>query len=984
MRGQTRATDWHHLPLAELARRLEIGAAEARAEGAAGDALAGRRPHAKSARERTEGALESPPESALERGLSETDADARRARYGENRITPKAGKGPLLRFLLQFAQPLVLVLLLAGAITALLGEWVDAGVILGVTLINATFGFIQEGRAERALGALARSLTSEITVLRGGARRRLPSTALVPGDVVLLAAGDKVPADLRLLRARELRAVEAALTGESAAVAKQVAELAPDTPLAERTNLAYAGTVVVGGAGCGIVVATGDATESGHISRLIAEAPDLTTPLTRQMAVFSNWLLLVIGGIALFTFAVGLWRGEPAFDMFMAAVALAVGAIPEGLPAALTITLAIGVSRMAKRRAIIRKLPAVETLGSTTVICSDKTGTLTENQMTVRAICAGGARYAVSGSGYAPVGEIVDAGASAEFGEPGESGVSRESANPAPSASPGAPAQIASALRECLLAGALCNDAGLRRAGRLWEIAGDPTEGALLVAARKGGLDETALQKRYPRRDEIPFDAARQYMATLHEIEGVRVAYVKGALEQVLARATTRLDAAGIAQPLDAAAIAGIEAAAGALAAQGLRVLALARRLGVPAGALEDALAAALDGSAGEAGGGLEFIGLVGMIDPPRPKAVAAVRTCHAAGIAVKMITGDHAVTALSIARQLGIAGPGDAVLNGRELATLDDDALRGVARAVKVFARVEPEQKLRLVRALQADGEVVAMTGDGVNDAPALKQADIGIAMGLAGTEVAKEAADMVLTDDDFAAIEAAVEEGRGVYDNLVKFVTWTLPTNFGEGLLILAAIVAGTTLPITPLQILWINMTTAVCLGLMLAFEPIERDVMRRAPRPPGGTILDGALLWRIALVGLLLLGGAYGLFLRELALGSSLPEARTVAVNVFVVVEAFYLFNCRSLTQPAWALGLFSNRALWGGLAAMAALQLWLTYAPLMNRLFATAPIGARPWLEIFAVGLLALLAVGLEKHLRYRRRGTPERHAASLHS
>ncbi|MBA3997271.1 MAG: carbonate dehydratase [Candidatus Accumulibacter sp.] len=915
-------------------------------------------------------------ESALESGLSDAEADARRARYGANRITPKAGKGPLLRFLLQFAQPLVLVLLLAGTVTALLGEWVDAGVILGVTLINAAFGFVQEGRAERALGALARSLTSEVTVLRGGARRRLPSTALVPGDVVLLAAGDKVPADLRLLRARELRTVEAALTGESTPVAKRAATLPPDTPLAERVNLAYAGTVVVGGAGCGIVVATGDATETGHISRLIAAAPDLATPLTRQMAAFSNWLLLVIGGIALFAFAVGLWRGEPAFDMFMAAVALAVGAIPEGLPAALTITLAIGVSRMARRRAIIRKLPAVETLGSTTVICSDKTGTLTENQMTVRAICAGGACHAVSGGGYAPVGEIaagVAPGASCESDGSDASDEPRTLAPPVAGA-PAAPAAVVGALRECLLAGALCNDAGLRRAGRHWEIAGDPTEGALLVAARKGGLDETALQKRYPRRDEIPFASARQYMATLHEIDGVRVAYVKGALEQVLARSTARLDAAGAAQPLDAAAVAGIEAEAEALAAQGLRVLALARRVGVPAGALENALAAA----PGAAGGGLEFVGLVGMIDPPRPKAVAAVRACHAAGIEVKMITGDHAATALAIARQIGIAGPGDAALGGRELAALDDDALRGAARAVKVFARVEPEQKLRLVRALQADGAVVAMTGDGVNDAPALKQADIGIAMGLAGTEVAREAADMVLTDDDFAAIEAAVEEGRGVYDNLVKFVTWTLPTNFGEGLLILAAIVAGATLPITPLQILWINMTTAVCLGLMLAFEPIERDVMRRAPRPPGTAILDSALLWRIALVGLLLLGGAYGLFLRELALGSSLPEARTVAVNVFVVVEAFYLFNCRSLTRPAWTLGLFSNRMLWGGLAAMAALQLLLTYVPLLNRLFATAPIGARPWLEIFAVGLLALLVVGAEKHIRFRRR---QRRAAS---
>jgi cation-transporting P-type ATPase F len=866
----------------------------------------------------------------LERGLADAEVSARRARHGENRITPKPGKGPWLRFALQFAQPLVLVLLLAGAVTAFLGEWVDSGVIFGVTLINALIGFIQEGRAESALAALARSVTSEVTVLRGGARQRLPSTALVPGDVVLLAAGDKVPADLRLFRAKELQAIESALTGESTAVSKHEEALPLDTLLAERGNMAYAGTVMISGQGAGVVVATGDATETGRISRLIAEAPDLSTPLTRKMAVFSNWLLIAIGLLALFTFAIGLWRGESAFAMFMAAVALAVGAIPEGLPAAMTITLAIGVSRMARRRAIIRKLPAVETLGSTTVICSDKTGTLTENQMTVRELYAGGLRYPVSGSGYAPTGTIGD----------------------------GAP--VAGALRECLLAGALCNEAGLRKVERHWEITGDPTEGALLVAARKGGLDENTLRQRFLRLDEIPFDSAHQYMATLHDIDGVRIAYVKGAIEQLLPRSASQLDAAGAPGPLDRRRI---EEVAGEMAGQGLRVLAVARLPALDGSGLDRALIEAADGA-------LQFVGLVGMIDPPRPKAIAAVKTCHAAGIAVKMITGDHAVTALSIARQVGIAKTGDQVLTGRDLAKLDDQALCAVAQAVHVFARVEPEQKLRLVRALQADGEVVAMTGDGVNDAPALKQADIGIAMGLAGTEVAKEAADMVLTDDDFAAIEAAVEEGRGVYDNLVKFITWTLPTNFGEGLVIVAAIVAGATLPITPLQILWINMTTAVFLGLMLAFEPIERGIMHRAPRPPGTPLLNAALIWRIVLVSLLLLAGSFGLFLQELAQGRTLAEARTVAVNVFVVVEACYLFNCRSLDGPALGVGLFSSPAIWYGVATMAALQLLLTYVPLMNRLFATAPIGAAEWLEIFAVGLASALVVGGEKWWRHR--------------
>ncbi|EXI91966.1 MAG: putative cation-transporting ATPase F [Candidatus Accumulibacter sp. BA-94] len=866
--------------------------------------------------------------ASFEQGLDDAEVACRRSQHGENRLTPAPSRGPLVRFALQFVQPLVLVLVLAGLVTAVLGEWVDAAVIFGVTLVNAVIGFIQEGRAASALAALARSVISEVTVLRGGCKQRLSSTELVPGDVVLLAAGDRVPADLRLFRAKDLQAIEAALTGESTAVAKGGEALPAGTLLAERCNMAYAGTVMISGQGAGVVVATGDHTETGRISRLIAETPDLTTPLTRRMAIFSNWLLLAIGLLAGLTFTVGMWRGESAFAMFMAAVALAVGAIPEGLPAAMTITLAIGVSRMARRRAIIRKLPAVETLGSTTVICSDKTGTLTENQMTVREIYAGGVRTAVSGSGYSPTGMIGDGG------------------------------DVAGALRECLLAGALCNDAGLSRSNRHWEIVGDPTEGALLVVARKAGLDERTLQKLFPRLDEIPFDSARQYMATLHDIDGARVAYFKGALEQLLSRSLSMLDRNGRSVSLRREQI---EGAAATMAAAGLRVLAVAR------------LAAASESSLTptSADAGLEFVGLMGMVDPPRPKAIAAVRTCHAAGITVKMITGDHATTALSIARQMGIAKSGETAISGRELAALGDESLREVVRRINVFARVEPAQKLRLVRALQANGEVVAMTGDGVNDAPALKQADIGIAMGLGGTEVAKDAAEMVLTDDDFAAIEAAVEEGRGVYDNLVKFITWTLPTNFGEGLVIVAAILAGATLPITPLQILWINMTTAVFLGLMLAFEPIEHAVMRRPPRPPGTPILDAALVWRIVLVSLLLLAGSFGLFLRELAQGHSLAEARTVAVNVFVVVEGMYLFNCRSLKLSALRLGLFSNPAIWYGIAVMALLQAGLTYLPLMNRLFATAPIGWREWLEIGAVGVVAYFVVGVEKRLRALR-------------
>ena len=862
-------------------------------------------------------------------GLDDGEAAERLRQHGPNRLTERPSKPAWRRFAAQLAQPLVLVLIAAGAVTAGLGEGVDAGVIFGVVLVNALIGYWQEAKAEGALAALARSVATPITVRRGGHRRQLDASQLVPGDIVLLAAGDRVPADLRLLHQHELQTDESPLTGESQPVSKHAAALAADTLLADRSNMAWAGTTVVAGQGSGLVIATGDATETGRIAGLIAAAPDLATPLTRKMVRFSNWLLWAIGGLAGLTFAVGLARGESTFDMFMAAVALAVGAIPEGLPAAVTVTLAIGVARMARRRAIIRHLPAVETLGSTTVICSDKTGTLTENAMTVRVLWCGGEGYAVEGQGYTPDGAI-------RHDE--------------------MPATIAGAVRECLIAGALCNDASLRNERGRWQITGDPTEAALLVAARKGGLDEHTLAALLPRCDVLPFDACRQYMATAHAGDGGSVLYLKGALERLRPLCVDQLAANGDRVPLDCAAV---ERAARAYAGQGMRVLLLARRDIAADAPLADAVLA-----------DLTLIGLVGMIDPPRRAAIAAIRNCHSAGIRVKMITGDHAITAQAIAGQIGLAA--ERVLTGRELAGLDDAALAETAHTVDVFARVEPEQKLRLVRALQSRGEVVAMTGDGVNDAPALKQADIGVAMGLGGTEVAKEAAAMVLTDDNFASIEAAVEEGRGVWDNLVKFITWTLPTNFGEGLVIVAAILAGATLPITPLQILWINMTTAVLLGLPLAFEPIEKGIMRRPPRRLDQPVLDGALIRRIVLVSCLLLAGAFGLFLREQAQGHPLAEARTVAVNVFVMVEAAYLFNCRSLTRGFWQQGLFSNLWVWGGLGAMLSLRLAMTYLPAMNAAFGTAPIGLPAWAEIGAFALLSSLLIGLEKWLTISRR------------
>ena len=858
-------------------------------------------------------------------GLDAAEVSKRQVHYGPNTPSQRQGRGWLLRLLLQFVQPLVLVLVVAGAVTAALGEWIDSSVIFAVVLINAVVGFIQEGKAEAALAALARVIATEASVTRDARRGRIDAAQLVPGDVVHLAAGDKVPADLRLLHSRELRTAEAALTGESTPIDKDHAALPEGTALADRRNMAYTGTLVVAGRATGVVVATGDDTETGRIARLIGAAPELATPLTRKMGVFAQRLLVAILLLAALTFAVGVWRGQPLFDMFIAAVALAVGAIPEGLPAAMTITLAIGVARMAKRRAIIRKLPAVETLGSTTVICSDKTGTLTQNEMVVREAWAGGEAYTFTGNSYAPEGRIEHAGL---------------------------PIAPRGALRAALVAAALCNDARLRRDNNQWVIDGDPTEGALITAARKADLDEDTLNAVFPRRDELSFDAARQFMATLHEVDGQHIVYAKGAIEKLLPACTTMLDDDDGLVEVD---VATINKVAVRMAEEGLRVLALARSELSPGHVLTHE----------HLREGLVFLGLVGMIDPPRPRAITSVRTCHAAGIRVKMITGDHPGTAMAVARQLGIVRDGEAALTGRELAGLGEDALRSAAARVDVFARVEPEQKLRLVQALQANGEVVAMTGDGVNDAPALRQADIGVAMGRAGTEVAKEAAEMVLTDDNFATIEAAVEEGRGIFDNLVKFITWTIPTNAGEGLVILVAVFAGTALPITPLQILWINMSTAILLGMTLAFEPAEPGIMRRPPRPPAAPILDRSLLWRILLVSLLMLGGAFGLFAWAVLDGRPLDEARTLATNVFVAIETAYLFNCRSLDRSLWSMSWRSNPWLWAGSITMIALQLGLTYHPWANKVFQTAPITAQDWGLILAAALVSLAAVEADK-------------------
>jgi len=864
-----------------------------------------------------------------ERGLSSAEAAARLAQNGLNRLTPARKVPGLLRFLQQFAQPLVYILLAAAAVCAALGEWADASVVLAVVLVNAVVGFMQESKALDAIAALARVLITEATVIRDDEKIRLPAEDLVTGDLVLLDPGDKVPADLRLVSVRDLHTAEAALTGESVPLAKHTDPVDPAAPLAERSCLAFAGTAVTRGRGHGVVIATGDQSEMGRISGLMAATEKLDTPLTVEIKQFSRYLLAAILALGAATFAIGLVREEPADEMFMAAIALVVAAIPEQLPAAITIMLAIGVSAMSRRRAIIRKLPAVETLGSTDVICSDKTGTLTENQMTVQAIHADGRELAVSGAGYDPAGSV------------------------------GKNSDISQDALDTLLAGALCNNASLlyRESEKAWTITGDPTEAALLVSAHKAGIKADDLQEKFPRIDELPFESARQCMATLHATsDGRRRVFAKGSLDAILALAA---ESDGVRW----------HEAADRMAARGLRVLAFACGDAPPnAEQLEPALLR----------GALRLTGLQGMIDPPRQGVREALALCRSAGIRVKMVTGDHPSTAAAIARQLDLDGRGDGAppprtVESRCLQSASDEELAGLLEDIDVFARVAPEQKLRIVRALQSRGHVTAMTGDGVNDAPALKQANIGIAMGRSGTDVAKDAADMLLTDDNFASIEAAVEEGRTVFSNLTKFIAWTLPTNFGEGFVVLVAVAAAMPLPVSAVQILWINMATAIFLGLALAFEPKEKGVMERPPRPTSAPILSPLLVWRTVLVGVLIVSSATLLFLWERANGAPLAQARTAATAAVVVIEMFYLLNCRSIELAPRAVGWFSNPSIFVGLGFMTAAQLIFTYAPFMNRFFGTMPLPWQTWITILAIGATTYFIVAFDKWCRRRSLG-----------
>ena len=879
-------------------------------------------------------------------GLSISAVVQRRSQFGDNALTKVKHKSLLKIWFEQFKSPLIYILVIAAVITALLQDWVDAIVIAIVVILNALIGFVQEAKATRAMEALSRSMQSQATVLRKGEKRKIPATELVPGDIVLLQSGDKVPADLRLLMSQSLQVNESALTGESVPVEKQMVDrLAAETVLGDRVNMAYSSTFVTFGTGRGVVVSTGDQTEIGQIGQLIASVGEQETHLTRQIGQLSQFLLKIIVVLSVTNFAVGLRHGETLMYMFEATISLMVAMIPEGLPAIVTIALAIGVSRMARQHAIIRKLPAVETLGSVTVICSDKTGTLTQNEMTVQEIFAGGERFKVSGGGYAPEGKFH---------------TDEMPIHPI----------IYPALMECLRAGALCNDSRLvpNEAGSEagWRAEGDPTEVALLTSAAKAGLAVHVVEADYLRIGEIPFESHYQYMATLHRHPDqlTTVAYLKGSVEQLLPRCQQGYDGNGQLGPIEPFTI---EQMAHKMASQGLRVLALAR-LELPAATVaidHDTVAT-----------GLTFLGLQAMIDPPRAEAIEAVRVCQTAGIDVKMITGDHIGTAIAIGQQIGLINSTTETdqpiaLNSRDLERLSQEELVDVVDRVSVFARVTPKQKLRLVEALQQHSHIAAMTGDGSNDAPALQQADIGVAMGITGTEVAKEAADMVLTDDNFATIKAAIEEGRGVFDNITKAVIFTLPTNLGQGLIIMVATFLGLALPITPLQILWINTVTAILLGAPLVMEPKEPGLMQRSPRPPRSPLLRRPTIRRIFVAGGLLATLTFIAFNLALSQGQSLPAARTIAVNTLVGGEIAMLLGFRSLKYSLLEIGLFSNPWVWGGIGSAIVLQLLLTYAPFMNVIFQTAPMVSASWVLVLLGMVILYSLIELDKRLQGQR-------------
>ena len=900
--------------------------------------------------------------SATKEGLSSAEAGKRLAQYGPNVLERRGGASVMALIWGQIHNPLIWVLI-GSAVIAMLVDPADGLknglVILAVVTINTLIGFTQEYKASRAIQSLSAMVPEFATVQRDGQRVQLPVVDLVPGDVVFLQSGDKVPADLRLFQLRTLQIEEAALTGESVPVEKMTDPAPANATLGDRRNMAFSGSLVTYGTGLGVVTATGNGTELGRINTMLGETTTVATPLSIALHKIGIVLTIGIAVISVMILIVGTARAmsEGGADLLTGlresvifAITLAVGAIPEGLPAIVTIALAIGVQRMAARRAVVRKLPSVETLGSTTVICSDKTGTLTRNEMTVQALyLPGSGVYRVDGAGYEPAGGL------SKEGQP----------------LGGAPTDV----HRLLLAGMLCCDATLGQKDGRWQITGDPTEGALVTAAEKFGIATAPARQQHARLDTIPFESANQFMATLHEggAEGRKI-LIKGAPEAVLGRCS-HVDHDTVIRQVEV------------FASEGMRVLGFAEKR-------HDRAALAMEDCAQ----GFEFTGLQAMIDPPRAEVIEAIRACHRAGITVKMITGDHMGTALAIGEQLGIAQPGDKAVTGVQLAEMDEAALRAIVKDHNVFARVAPEHKLGLVRALQDNGEVTAMTGDGVNDAPALKQSNIGVAMGITGTAVSREAADIVLTDDNFASIAAAVEEGRRVYDNLIKSLAFVLPANLGLALILIYAVaffplvektidgqvVKDLLLPMLPTQLLWINLVAAVTLALPLAFEAKEPDVMSRPPRNPKEPVLNGFVVFRTGLAATLMSAGAVGIFLwqygHEMAARAStglseaqiVSEAQTMAVTTVIMFQIFYMLSCRSLKDSIFKIGFFSNHTVFLGIGAVLALQATFIYAPPMQAIFSTFPLSASSLLVSALVGAIILPVISAEKWVRQRRR------------
>ncbi len=889
-------------------------------------------------------------------GLTDAEVAARRERFGVNALPEEQPRTLLSRFLGQLDSLLIYVLLGAAAITLLLGHFIDTAVILGVVIINAVFGVVQEGKAQRALSAIRAMISPTASVIRNGQRLTIAASDLVPGDIVLMEAGDRVSADVRLISARGLRIDEAALTGESVPVDKRPQADLPDTALAERASMAYSGTLITQGQATGVVVATGSATELGRITKMLETIGETTTPLIRQMNQFARQLSVTILGLSAATFLFAVYvRDYPLADAFLAVVGMAVAAIPEGLPAVMTITLAIGVERMSGRNAIVRQLPAVETLGSVSVICTDKTGTLTRNEMMARHVATAASVYEVEGGGYAPQGDIRGPGGRMQCNS-GSDG----------------------ALDLLVQIAAVCNDSELVQHpadatnASSWSVAGDPMEGALVALAAKAGCDGMQMRADMPRLDVIPFDAAHRFMATLHRADaatcpGCRqltsrddapvaaVIFLKGAPEDVIGLCTGQLGAEGPTDIDRAHWTAMIER----FAKQGERTLAFAVK-GLPT--------ATSDIDFDDVEDGLLLAGLVGLIDPPRAEARAAIAEARAAGIETKMITGDHALTARAIAKDLGLDTDAG-VASGHEIETLSPAELAALAQRTHVFARTAPEHKLRLIEALRAGGAIIAMTGDGVNDAPALKRADVGIAMGRKGTEAAKEASQMVLADDNFASIVAAVKEGRTVYDNLTKVIAWTLPTSFGETLVVVFAILFGFLLPVTPVQILWINMVTAVALGLVLAFEPPEPGVMQRPPRHAQRSLLSPLLVWQVVFVSVLFVAGAFGMFWWARSRDIEIAEARTIVVNTIVVFEIFYLFAVRYLASDSLTInGILGTPAVLIGVGSIVVAQFAFTYLPVMHTLFDTRPVSFTDGVAIVGLGAVLFIVLEIEKRVR----------------